>query len=127
MKYKFEKDSSVRTNIYMRKEVADQIKEIVERENATYKSVINGLLSVAVKEYWEEREVKKKMKRVKPKGITASVKRSKPILKTGTSYCQFSRCPDKGQNYLTKNMFNYDKLVFCSESCVAGFKHDQEN
>jgi len=121
MKYKFEKNLFVNIPMEFREILLEQLKKIGVKEGVFLKEVVDGLLSIAVKEYWEERKVKKIKKSGKAKGITASVRRSKQVLTKGTSYCQYSGCPYKGQNYLTKNMLKHEKMVFCSGECKEKF------
>lgn len=129
MKYRFEKRRKfVKTGIQLPEEVFKELKKISEREVVDLKIVADVLMSVAIKEYWEERE-EGKVKRIIPRRRKPESKkrvqlRTKAVLKGGQSYCQYIQCPDKGKSYLKRNMVKADGLVFCSDDCKENYLND---
>lgn len=152
MKYTFrKKEKYIGTSMNIKVTTFDQITAITKQEGRTKNEIYDRFLEVAANEYWRERGVKKKVnllkektehdaekvaksidsltgitkKRVKrkKKKITASIRRSKQVLPSGMSYCQFIECPKKGQSFLRKNMIKYDDAVFDSDECVEGYKN----
>ncbi|MCK5016400.1 MAG: hypothetical protein KAS32_04935 [Candidatus Peribacteraceae bacterium] len=125
LKYTFERRKWIRTGIRLTVEVFAELKKIVEREGVDLQVVADVLMGVAVKEYWEERKVKKPKKARKigvPSRRTIEPRKSariraKGVLKGGMSFCQYSKCPKRGATYLRKNMIKYDGLVFHSGDC----------
>lgn len=120
MKYKFEKDTFLKKSFSIREEVFGDLQKIVKREDTTFKAVLDGLLSIAVKEYWEERKVKGAIGRPSRRATEPKKGariRTKAVLKGGQSYCQNSNCPNKGKSYLTRNMIKAGGFVFCTDNC----------